>query len=184
MHRRLIKFFIFAALLLVVGMGASECDDTNVDDKQRESSVKARAQTFAKAEAKIPLPTTSNFPLRQTLVEMTKREDLANHPWYIYVLGDAGNQIGYYVGKTAPVNACNFLSSTQKVKEDYDGGNLILQAPSIDGIYYGNAQCNVWVFLDYASGALIKIGDVKFFTSDKPLNVNSEAIKVGRSTTG
>lgn len=178
MHR-LIKFFIFAALLLVVGMGASECDPASDDDKQREASVKARANTFGRAEKKLPLPATNNFPLRQTLIEMTKREDMINHPWYIYVLGDAGNQIGYYVGKTAPVNACNFLSSTQKVKED-QYGNVILQAPSIDGIYYGNAQCNVWVFQDYSTGALIKIGDVKFFTSDKPLNVDTERIKVGR----
>lgn len=181
MHR-LIRFAIFAALLLVVGMGASECDDTGADDVQREKSIKARTDTFARAEAKVPLPRTNNFPLRSLLAEMTRREDLPNHPWYTYLLGEQGNVVGYYVSKTVPVNKCNFLSSTEKVKNaGYDdNAAVLLQAPSLDGIYYGKADCNVWVMQDYSTGALISFGGVPFTTADKPLNLDAEPIKVER----
>lgn len=180
--RRIATMLALAAVVLMVGMGASSCEDPGAG--QRKESAKARASTFDRAEKKYPLPHTENFPLRRMLVEMTKREDLANHPWYVYVLGDAGNVVGYYVAKTAPINACNFLSSTEVITDgsgdETGSGNVIVHAPSIDGVYYGNSMCNVFVFEDYSTGAVIKLGDVKYFVADKPLNLEAEAIKVAR----
>lgn len=179
---------IAVAALIMAALVATGCEDSSTptsSDQQRKQSVKARADTFSRAEAKYPLPRTENFPLRKMLVEMTKREDLPNHPWYVYVLADTGNVIGYYVAKTVPINACNFLSSTEDVKkteDNYEPGFTtdVLTAPSIDGIYYGNSACNTMVFEDYSTNAIIKLGDVKYFVADKPLNLDAEAIKVKR----
>lgn len=190
MHRlttksRFAKILAMCALVLLVGMGASECEGDDPGAGQRKESVKARADTFSKAERKYPLPKTENFPLRRMLIEMTKREDLANHPWYVYVLADTGNVIGYYVAKTAPINACNFLSSTEVITSGEDdgsdgsgSGNVVVHAPSIDGVFYGNSQCDVVVFEDYTTSAIVKLGDVKYFVADKPLNLEAEAISV------
>lgn len=179
------RMILIAATLLIATVFFAACGEQSDSQKQRNNSVKARTDTFARAEAKHPIPRTENFPLRKTLVEMTKREDLLNHPWYVYVMADTGNVIGYYVAKSAPINACNFLSSTEELADgtlpggdvDYEA-NFVMKAPSLDGVFYGDAVCNVFVFEDYTTNAIIKLGDIKFFVADKPLNLDAEAIKV------
>lgn len=114
---------------------------------------------------------------------MTARDDLLNHPWYIYILGLNGNVIGYYVSKTDPVNACDFLSSTEDLHHDGDkGGFAITTAPSFDGIYYGGAgsasACDAWVFLDAATNALVKIRGLPFYVADQPLRLDAKPIRV------
>ncbi len=84
-------------LLLLVGTAAS-CGDSKIE-QQRQAAVNQRANVFAQAEKVAPAPNSVNFPLRRALVEFTQREDLLNHPWYVYILADTGNVIGYYVAK-------------------------------------------------------------------------------------
>lgn len=179
--RRLIVLALAAAIVLsLVACGSGGDKRLN---EQRKESVSLRAATFARAEAAIPLPTTTNFPLRRVVAEMTKRDDLLNHPWYVYILGLNGNVIGYYVAKTDPVNACNFLSSTEDLHHDGDkGGFAITTAPSLDGIYYGGAgsasACDAWVFLDAATNALVKIRGLPFYVADQPLRIAAKPITV------
>lgn len=144
----------------------------------RKQAVESRADAFNRAMRLYPDPKTSNFPLRKALVEMTTRQDKIHHPWYIYILGQNGNAIGYYVGKTVPENACNFLSSTEDVYNNSDGGALKMQSPSYDGVYYGNAACDAWFFFDTATNALIQIRGVAFFSSDQPLKLESKPQKI------
>ena len=184
MHRLTILLVAVLAILLV----ATGCDggSPSTQSKQRKAAVQSRADAFARAEAKFPVPRTENFPLRDLLVEMTKREDLVNHPWYTYVIADTGQTLGYYVTKTPPINKCNFLSSTEDYqKVNLSGGAdavLPLTAPSLDGIYYGgggaSGACNQWVMQDYSTGAMITLGDVKYFVADRPLSLDAEAIRV------
>lgn len=179
MHRRLISAL---ALVLVAAIGFAACnDDDTKAEKQRKEAIHQRAEAFARATAAVPTPHTSNFPLRKALAEFTKRQDELNHPWYIYVVADTGNVIGYYVGKTVPINACDFLSSTQQVLHD-DNGNLILSSPSLDGIFYGgsgsSSGCDAWFFFDQTTNALIQIRGVNFFSADKPLALSAEPITV------
>ncbi len=143
----------------------------------KKSDVEQRLDVFADAEIVSPTPHPVNFPLRTALVEYTLRQDLLNHPWYVYILGDNGNVIGYYVAQTAPVNSCTFLSSSQLVHSTRNG-KVVLDAPSLDGIYYGEASCDSWFWFDGATDALIQIRGVKFFTSDVPLSLEAEPITV------
>lgn len=180
MHR--LTTLIVAVLAVVLLVGATACEEGNDKAKeQRNRSIQTRADTFARAEAKVPVPHTENFPLRSLLRVMTEREDMVNHPWYTYVLADTGQTLGYYVTKTPPMNKCNFLSSTEEVRYS-DYGNMVLTAPSLDGIYYGgggaSGACNQWVMQDYSTGALITLGDVKYFVADRPLNLDAEPIRV------
>lgn len=172
---------ITAVIVLAFGITACGGGGTPSSEKQRTNSVKARAKAFAKAEAAAPLPQPKNFPLRKALVEFTKRQDEIDHPWYVYILADTGNAIGYYVAKTVPVNACNFLSSTEDVRDD-EWGNLKMTAPSLDGIYYGGSgasgACDSWFFFDSATNALVQIRGVKWFSSDQPLRLDAKPIVV------
>lgn len=173
------RFLTIAAILgifLIVGA----CTDKQGEDIRKEG-VEQRLTTFERALAVAPNPNPINFPSRSALVEFTNRQDLLDHPWYVYILGDNGNVIGYYVAQTRPVNSCTFLSSTENVRES-GNGNLILTAPSLDGIYYGgagaSAGCDAWFFFDVVTDAMIEIRGVKFFTSDQPLRLEAEAILV------
>lgn len=169
--------------LLAVALALVACDEgTNGQlQDQRKDSIKQRSQAFARAENAAPTPRTVNFPLRKALVEFTKRQDLENHPWYVYILGLNGNAVAYYVAQTVPINSCNFLSSTEAV-DSSDQGKVVITAPSLDGIFYGgggaSAGCDSWFFFDAATDALIQIRGVNWYAADQPLRVEAKAIKV------
>lgn len=178
---------VIATIAIVIGLGvmfagcSSSVSSKPDAGKQRKEAVETRAATYERAVKAVPVPRTVNFPLRQALAEMTVRQDAINHPWYVYILGQNGNIIGYYVAKTVPINACDFLSSTEDVYNSQDG-NLKMTAPSLDGIFYGGSGssggCDAWVFFDSATNALIQIRGVSFFSSDQPLKVAADPIKV------
>ena len=175
--RRLMIVLGLGVILLIAAIACEESDS----GQQREDSIETRTEQFAKAEALYPVPKQENFPLRAELVKFTERQDLINHPTYVYILADTGQIVGYYVAKTFPISICAFLSSTEDVRTS-NNGNLILTAPSLDGIYYGGAgsssACNGWFFFDQATDALIEIIGVNIFVSDQPLQVDVEPFKV------
>lgn len=154
-------------------------EDTN---EARTESIAQRNTQFARAQIVAPNPNPVNFPVRRALVEFTERQDLMGHTWYVYILADTGNVIGYYVAKARPVNSCTSLSSTEDVDYDSDGGNVLLTAPSLDGVYYSgsgaSARCDAWFFFDAATDALIEIRGVDFYTTDQPLRLEAEPILV------
>jgi hypothetical protein len=175
MRRTLILILVGVLCLFTVACGK------NQGEKSREASVSARNDTLARAESIAPLPYTSNFPIRRALVKFTERQDLLDHPWYVYILSDLGSAVGYYVGQTYPINICNFLSSTEDVETKYEG-TVVLTAPSLDGIYYGGsgatAGCDAWFFFDAATDAMIVIRGINFFVADQPLALDAEPIQL------
>lgn len=183
MRRITIVQIVGIAVLLVAMAGVLAGCTEETGGQQRSKAVRERSQAFNRATRAAPTPIPSNFPLRKALVEFTERQDLPNHPWYVYIIAQTGNPIGYYVAKTVPINACNFLSSTQDVRDDAEG-NLILTAPSLDGMFYGGAGassgCDAWFFFDVATDALIQIRGVQWFSSDQPLRLDVKPIRVER----
>lgn len=175
---------IALALLAAIVAGCSSGNRTA--DKQRKTAIEERTQAFSRAEHAVPTPKPINFPLRKALAEFTERQDLTNHPWYVYLLGMNGNAVSYYVARTVPINACDFLSSTQDVHQYGDHGDaaLALTAPSLDGIYYGgsgsSSGCDSWFFFDSATNALVQIRGVNWYAADQPLRVDAKPIKVAR----
>jgi hypothetical protein len=143
----------------------------------RDSSVETRTETLARAEALFPTPINQNFPLRQLLVEYTERCDQVNHPWYTYIMSDTGAITHYFVSTTIPVSTNAFLGSTEDIYNSGDG-NLIMTAPSLDGIYYGGGGSitgtNGWIFIDAATGAMGIAYGQKILTFDSPLLLETE----------
>ena len=173
---------IFISLALFVFGAAASCENGNEKaNRQRDRSIETRAQMFDRAEAKIPIPRTINFPLRSVLAEYTRRQDLINHPWYTYILSDTGQVTHYFVSTSVPVNSCAFLSSTEDIVES-EGTDLVLTAPSLDGIFYGGAgaaaACDGWIFIDAASGAMGMAFGTKIMTFDSALILETEPILI------
>lgn len=170
-------------LLLVAGTAGS-CDAREaekISDKSRRDSLDFRAEQMHDAEVLIPIRSNSNFPRRAALEEYNHRTDRVGTPYYIYILAETGNIIGYYVATTDPVNACAFLASTEDI-ETRSEGVVVLTSPSLDGMYYGgsgaSAGCDEWFFFDAATNAMIKIRGVNFFVADQPLALQADAIQV------
>ena len=165
---------LFAMIFAVVSCG--DVGD-NKQEAQRKEAVDVRAKLFEKAEARYPVPNNVNFPARELLVEYTKRQDLKNHPWFVYIMTDFGQITHYFVAKQMPVSSCAFLSSTEVVREN-SYGSLLLTAPSTDGIYYGGsgaaAACNGWVFIDAATDVMGVIYGMNIMVYDAPLILETE----------
>ena len=171
------------AIIIAVALIGCEYNEKPSGDNQRRNSVEFRTTNFERAAKLYPLPAQENFPLREALVEYTRRQDLQNHPWYIYVLGQNGNPIGYFVGKTYPQNACNFLSSTEEIRSN-ENGTVVLTAPSLDGIFYGGSgasgACTSYFFFDVSTNAMQVIDGLPFFVSDAPLALDVKPIRVAQ----
>lgn len=171
------------ALIVIAALGALALGCSQYEGTQYERAVEQREIVFEAAELAHPVPNLVNFPLRAALVKFTQRQDMLDHPWFVYVLGDNGNVIGYYVAQTKPINSCNFLSSTEKMVEGGSSGtSQVLTAPSLDGIFYGGggsaASCDAWFWFDAATDTLVEIRGVKFFVADSPLALEAEPITV------
>lgn len=168
--------FIGLSIITLVALVFVACSE-----EPNKEAIEQRAQVFDQAEALAPTPSPVNFPLRRALVKFTERQDELNHPWFVYILGDNGNVLGYYVAQTVPINACNFLSSTEQIVDRTDG-DLVIAAPSLDGIYYGgsgaSSGCDAWFFFDTATDALVQIRGVNWYAADQPLSVQAEAITI------
>lgn len=162
-------------VLLVLFLAS--CDETSGGARRAVyvDSIYQREEVFRQAQALYPIPIPSDFPLRKDLVEFTLREAKPG-PWYVYIQTDAGTYSAYYVAKSKPQNACNFLSETKTI---YNG--VERNAPSLDGIYYGgtgaSGACDAWFWFDSGTGALVETR-FKTTVSDQPLAIDVPEIKV------
>jgi hypothetical protein len=167
--------------VMVAGCGGMASGKPTIGQQAKDSS-KLRADTYAKAQAQVPTPNVTNFPRRQTLADSTVRQSLPNHPWYVYILGQNGNVVNYFVAKSVPVNDCDYLSSTQDVHyhDGSGGGTYILDAPSLEGIYQSASGCSTLTFFDLTSNAEIQVtvASLSTYVSDRPLKVDAKPIKV------
>lgn len=180
MYRRLIVVALLGITAFAM-FSAEDCGSNKNLDSQAKTAVKERTNSFDRAQKLYPVPELENFPLRKALVDFSVREDAINHPWYTYLLGMNGNIFGYYVTKTPPISACNFLSSTQSYIGDKDG-NVPASAPSIDGQFYGGSGavggCG-WFFFDYSTDAMFLISPSQQFHSvDQPLKLDVQPPKI------
>jgi hypothetical protein len=175
--RKFLSLIMVGILSLLV---LSACGSNELE-QQASKSVSSRTEMFSRAEKLYPMPTNSNFPVRKLLVKYTERQDMINHPWYTYILGDNGNIVFYFVSTTLPVNSCAFLSSTEAIV-DRSEGDLVLTAPSTDGIYYGgsgaSSACNGWIFEDATTGAIGLVFGTKIMTFDAPLILEAEPVLI------
>jgi hypothetical protein len=172
--RKLILLPLFLILGAVVFAG---CGGKSKSEQQRENAVNQRYDTFQKAQSAVATPNISSFPRRQTLADAVKRQSLPNHPWYVYVLGQNGNIVNYFVAKSVPTNDCDYLSSTDNI-QTVRGDNWDLPAPSLEGIYQSQTGCNTLTFFDLATDAEIQVSSLQTFVTDRPLKVDAQAVKV------
>ena len=167
-------------VLLIVGLGmvalaALGASCSSEQTKVYHANLNFREKLFLKAQALYPMPIPQDFPLRKDLVEFTHAQ-AGPGPWYVYIQTDSGSYSSYYVARSKPQNACNFLSETKTIRN-----TVVVDAPSLDGIYYGgtgaSGACDAWFWFDASTGALVE-SRFKFTISNQPLAIEVPEIRV------
>lgn len=164
---------------LVVLLVAVACGDGD-NDENRKEAVASRERSFDRAEALFPQPEMQNFPLREALVEFAERQDRVGVVYYTYLVDMNGRPYGYFAGQTFPINACNFLSSSERIVYE-STSDPVVSAPSLDGMFYGGAgsaaACDMYFFFDSTTDAMHVFKAQNFFVSDQPLNLEVPRIE-------
>lgn len=166
--------------LLVAAVGCRYEVEASADAKNAQ----AREQTMERATYSVPVPNINNFLTRQYLADWMKRLDDPSKVFYVYLMSDVGTYIGYYIG-TRPVSVCTYMTPTQKLwRGDFNqyGREALGVAPGLDGVYYGaGGNCDTYFMFDSETGALIHFSGFHYFTSDQPLSVDAEPLRVEAS---
>lgn len=174
------KTSILLATVTAVALSLAGCK-VESDSSTREQGQKEQERIMDRATTKVPTYTPSNFLTREAVDKWMRRMDTPDKTFYIYLIGDTGNQIGYYVGQTRPISVCTLL--TPPDRETIYGGTssgytaTVTAAPSLDGVY-GKGGCNSYFFFDATTDAYIEIQGMDFFVADQPLNVDAEPIGI------
>lgn len=182
-----VRRIVVIVLMCGLGIGVLGACNESQGTQNNKTAVSQREDVFDTAQKVAPVITPVNFPIRKALVEFTVRQDQINHPWYIYLQNYQGEVYGYYVGSTYPISTCNFLSSSERVRNGSGDTELVLQAPSLDGIFYGgsgaSAACQSLFFFDVTTNALITFSSPFWFASDSPLDLDAPRINVNTEAT-
>lgn len=184
---------LLVVLMLLLGTTGAVLAKNPAEDLI-DNSVSTRWRNLETAFSLYGNPNLVNFPMRGALLKFTERQDQINHPWYTYLLlpnsvaggtvtdpntGQPATEIAptvyYFVTQQYPESTCNFLGSTQDVRSVH-GTNIEVQAPSWDGVFYGNCPPDEYFFFDQTTDAMIVFGGpIVHITSDQPLSLYANA---------
>lgn len=150
-HSRLTKV---ALGLAVVGGFAAGCNTGGNDGAKSESQT--QTSNYNRLVATDPAHTMQYSPTRNTInfwIDTWGRSPNAKS--YVYIQDGNGKLTNHYVFVGLPVSYCAALTPTQH--ESYnDNGNVVLNNPSIDGVYYSGGQCNEYYGKDATTGAYVE----------------------------
>lgn len=169
---------ILLVFTVVISAGFLTACDANQTTSQKQE--KTRTAVLDRADAAVPTPVINNFIARKTVAEFMKRMDQPNKLFYVYIVADPGNIIGYYVSRGKPVSSCLNMTPPDKVQRvRHERTAVVRTAPNLNGLYNaGSGACNSTYFFDAETDALVEISGLNLFTTDQPLDIEAEAITV------
>lgn len=163
---------LFVVILSVLVL--SGCERSLSTSQKQEAT---RDALMTRANNSTPIPEIRNFLARESVAEYMKRMDNPDKLFYIYILADNGQFVGYHVARTQTVNICTFMAPTDKI-EKVRGHLWQRAAPANDGLYYGAGACNVDYFFDSATDALLQLKGLNYIISDMPLALDVKPLRV------
>lgn len=176
--RKLLSLALCAFLALsVVG-----CKPAKSEPSSSERGAREQESVMKMAQNKVPVPRVTNFLTREAVAKWVKRMDAPQKLFYVYILADTGNVIGYYVAQTRPVTECALMTPPQRREKADLGqytGHMAMPSPALDGVYYtGGCNNGEAFFFDAETDAFIGISGLKYFVADQPLNIDADPINV------
>lgn len=175
--RKLI-YGVCGLFLAAAMMGNTSCNQQ--PPTARDANVAAQKSLMDRATTTVPVPKVNNFLYREAVAKQVRRMDEKGKLFYVYLLADNGQQLGYYVSNTRPVPTCALLTPPDDLWVDYNnGGNMsqLMKAPGLGGVYPGG-DCKSVFFFDAQTDTYIEVSGLNYFVSDQPLSIKSDPITV------
>lgn len=166
MQRKLVAIILAVVSMLII----AGCEhQPSAEQKERKS----QGTNYTGLQAKQPAESMDFSPTRSGLNQWMETWEEPGKISYVYLIASNGQKVGYYVFKGLPVSYCASLTPPdQQVENRFDSGTQVMQAPSMDGVYYSGSQCNQYFGFDATTGSYIEfsIGSgINFFVTEQPL---------------
>lgn len=167
MQRKLIAI-LFAVLTAVFVIGCEH----EPDAVQKER--KTQGTNYTGLQSKQPAESMDHSPTRAGLNKWMETWEEPGKISYVYLIASNGQKVGYYVFEGLPVSYCASLTPPDRVDDRPGETDLVVKAPSMDGVYYSGSQCNQYFGFDATTGSYIEFsigGGINFFVTEQPLPV-------------
>jgi hypothetical protein len=167
--RNRLTLLVLALLLAVALAGCSE--QKSAADKEQEK----QGQVYKSLTETQPARGMAYSPTRDNLNRWAETWEEQGKLSYVYLLDSVGHQIGYYIFEGLPVSYCATLTPPEEIHEDWGSSAVstaVTTAPSLDGAYYGAANCQQMFGYDAVSGAYMEFtggGSFNYLLSDQPM---------------
>ena len=165
MKHRIIKLVGIMAMVLVVGMGASECEGET--SEAQESGQKQTEQAFKQQSGAVPYPADKlkDSLERRNLREKLLRDNKPNSIRYVYLLSFA-KPLGFYTIKGKVSSTQSQMTTSELIVDDKnDPGQSVIIAPGDDGSYGDNEK---GIFFFTTEGVMVTT-NLDYIVSDQPL---------------
>lgn len=149
-----------------------------MSESSRDKGSKEQESIMQRATNAYPTYNPRHFLTRDAVNKWMRRMDTPDKLFYVYVFTAMGQPIGYYVAQTRPVSACTFLTPPDRIVYANNGRSNVVQAPALDGVYYGQGGCDRSFFFDATTDAFIELPNGTFHTADQPLSIEAGPIQV------
>jgi len=175
----IIRNLILAATAVVFLAGCQEEANSN----SRDMGERDQEKIMQRAVNSEPTYQPTNFLTREAVNRWMEIMDTPSKTFYVYLMGNNGNHIGYYVAQTRPICSSARLTPPDRIERHERGGGSramtasVVSAPALDGVYT-TGECDSYFFFDSETDAYIEIQGLNFFVSDQPLSIDVEPIKV------
>ncbi len=167
------KLIIAVTVILSLIIVGCEHDVNTADRKER----KTQGTNYTSLQDKQPAQTMDFSPTREGINKWMETWEEPGKLSYVYLIASNGQKVGYYVFEGLPISYCASLTPPDRRDEDkhYSDQDLVMQAPSMDGVYYSGSQCNQYFGFDATTGSYIEfsIGSgINFFVTEQPLPID------------
>lgn len=129
------------------------CDEGHETQKKESKTQQNNYDTLVEKE---PSKAMTNPKTRETVNFWVDTWNEEGQLAYVYLQNSDGDMIGYYVLDGPPVSMCTMLTPNFDTKHSTSGGYTVIPAPGIDGVYYGEGDCDRYYGKDATNGAYVE----------------------------
>lgn len=176
MLKRLI-ITVLAAVALIFGLSA--CDTPN-DPSPAQKAIQDRERSVTSIREQQPVQGMNYSSTLDTINKWAKTWGNREAVAYVYMQRGDGSMAGYYVLDGEPVSMCTSGSPPYEMQDlpgDGTTADAQVDAPGLDGAYYGGCDASRYYGFDAVTGQYVSYTDGMVLTaivSDQPLPLSKQ----------
>lgn len=167
-------------LIAVVALAAIACSaESTTDGLKEQRAVQERAQVLNqdRAISAVPIPQPDQFMTRTQVARWMSEMDKPAQTWYMYAFMEGfAEPIALFIADAPATPYCAFLTPPEQTNK-FDGGTdgatnpINVQAPGLDGVYWGSGDCYSYqYFWDESTGLMVQVQDFKLMMANGRLS--------------